>query len=66
MQVYGIIVVRRVDYLFLAMIAFAAAVASAPPPPRIPAAADIDAWAPDEVDQVALSQLDPSSPPTPP
>jgi hypothetical protein len=52
----GKIVVRRIDYLFLAMIAFAAAVASAPPPPRVPILAD--AWVVSDSDQQTLTQLD--------
>lgn len=47
------------DYLFLAMIAFAAALASAPKPPPLPLLGEVDGWVMSDSNRLALSQLDP-------
>lgn len=52
------IVVRRSDYLFLAMIAFAAAVASAPPAPRVARLAEPELWSTHDNDRMALGEFD--------
>lgn len=49
---------RRVDYLLLAMIAFAAALASAPKPQPVPLVGQIDGWVMSDSNRWALSQLD--------
>ena len=58
----GNTVVRRTDYLFLAMIAFAAAIASAPRPP-VPLLGQGESWLVSDRSRLALNELDPSGNP---
>lgn len=62
----GTWVVRRTDLFLLAMMAFAAAVASVPQPPSMPLGTEVAVWPAGESGRIALSGLDLSGNPLAP